>query len=63
MLVWRSESTVRQYVRGTRSFSTPELPERLKSLVQDSDGDGVPDRSDVEYTDGNNDGQIDTVKK
>lgn len=37
MLVWRSDVTLREYARGTRTFSAPELPERLKDLVRDTD--------------------------
>jgi hypothetical protein len=63
MLIWRSQSTPHQYVRWTRTFTAPVLPDELKKLTQDSDGDWIPDRADVEYQDTNNDWQIDGVKK
>ena len=43
MMLWRSEPIPREYVRGTRSFSDPKLPDTITEELADMDEDGIPD--------------------
>ncbi len=42
MILWRS-TAVREYVRGTRSFTAAELPDGVSEKLIDADKNGIPD--------------------
>lgn len=42
MILWRS-TAVREYVRGTRSFTQAELPDGVSQKLIDTDNNGIPD--------------------
>jgi hypothetical protein len=44
MMVWMSDNTsLRTYIRSSRTFSPSELPPALASRLADADKNGVPD--------------------